>query len=199
VYEIEPEISWHTHVGHGHDSTASRSHQRYYFDLNLLQQEQQDPKYKNSIHTLFYLGLVHCALMEGSEDYQPIYNYPNATFTLEMRHHLSLHIEYLERLIRLHYDSIFQEYVYLTLRWLAYAHHYLLLQPKKAKYYYYQCISYDPERVDCKIELGKLLTFEQNHDTAWEWSKRAFMTMEPTKAWTHTYMYDCSTPLQLAR
>eukprot|EP00957_Ditylum_brightwellii_P046894 3559431-Ditylum_brightwellii.AAC.1 len=98
VSEVEPQVSWHTRVGHGNDSTASRSHQRYYFDLNLLQKEQSDPQYRDSPHTLFYLGLVHSALLEGMEGYKPRYMHPDFRLTPAMQEHLDLHVMYLERL-----------------------------------------------------------------------------------------------------
>ena len=208
VVEVLPEVSWHTHVGHGQGSKASRSHERFYFDLKLLNDEQQDPKYKDSVHTLYYLGLIHCAILEGMPGYQPKYTATKATtinenarleWTPEMQNHLDQHISFLKRLVDLHYDSLFQEYVFLSLRWLAYTHHYILESKEEAIHWYHACISYDSDRVDCKIELSKLYTFQGKHGAAWEWTKRSLTTREPEKAWTHTYMYDCVTPLQVAR
>ena len=199
VSEVEPQVSWHTHVGHGRHRSASRSHKRYYFDLELLEREQADARYTNSTHTLFYLGLVHAALLEGTEGYKPLFLNRDFEPTSEMRHHLHHHVMYLERFIGLHAESYHTEYVFLALRWIAYAYQFLLLQPKEAEMRYRQCIDYDTSRVDCKIELSKLYTFSGKHEKAWEWAMAALGTAREDKAWTHTYMIDCVTPIQVSR
>ena len=66
------QCSWHQTVGHGDagSKVASRTTKRFLFDLSLLEREQLDPRYTDSDHTLYYLGAVYCALVEGDPEYQ---------------------------------------------------------------------------------------------------------------------------------
>jgi len=79
VSEVESTQSWHQTVGHNEakevTKSASRSYTRFLFDLDLLKREQNDPRYKDSQHTLYYLGVAHCALVEAASDfYSPLLN-----------------------------------------------------------------------------------------------------------------------------
>ena len=92
VHEVEANITWHTNVGHGIGAKATFTYERYLFDLDLLYQEQSDPDFKDSAHTLFYLGIVHAALLEGSTGYQSPFLNPDVKLSSKMQQHLELHI-----------------------------------------------------------------------------------------------------------
>ena len=200
VDEVEPTVSWHNIVGHGAEKNASRTYKRFLFDLDLLQKEQNDPKYKDSAHTLFYLGFLHSALLEGTDGYKPPFLHPNFQLSNAMQIHLDLTLLYLKRFVSLHMDSMLTEYVYFSIRWLAYTYFFIMNKPNEAIIWYKQCIDFDNERADCKIELSKLYTFAKNdHLNAWKLANDAFLTKEARKEWTHSCIYEYSIPAQVSR
>jgi len=171
VSEVESDFSWHQTVGHGSKSGASRSYKRLQFDLSLLTLEQADPRYKNSPHTLYYLGAAHCALVESSEDYKIPFLFRNETLTPTQRSHAEGCKEYLTKRVTIHPDAPEMELTWSALRWLAYGQFYLLQNNTAAEYWYGKCVEFDRERVDCKIELSKLYTMEGKHALGEHWTR----------------------------
>ena len=156
VAEVESSNSWHQTVGHGTAVGASRSYKRVQFDVDLLLREQGDPKYKDSQHTLYYLGTAHCALVEVSPDYKVPFLNPGTTLTDLERRNAEECVRYLGLRITLHKNAPEQELTWSAYRWRGYALFYILGEYDKALEAYKECVEFDTERVDCKIEMSKV-------------------------------------------
>ncbi|GMH82552.1 hypothetical protein TL16_g09297 [Triparma laevis f. inornata] len=168
VSEVEQGHSWHQTVGHGEAGNrgASRTYKRFEFDLSLLEREQNDPRYTDSDHTLYYLGAVYCAMVEGSPNYVPPFlsgqNLTGNQLTLA-----SKCTHYHTQRILLHSTSPNRELTYASHRWLPYAYMHMHLDYASAEPHYLDCINFDPERVDCPMELSKLYTWNNRHEEAY--------------------------------
>ena len=105
VSEIETDSSWHQTVGHGSKKGAPLTFKRFLFDLALLEREQNDDRYSDSAHTLYYLGVVHCAMVENAEDYiSPMLN-PGVRLTELQTFRAKECNKYLEKRVALHGNS----------------------------------------------------------------------------------------------
>ena len=79
-----------------------------------------------------------------------------------MQTHFDVTLLYFKRFASLHMDSMLTEHVYFSIRWLAYAHFFIMNKPNEAIVWYKKCIYFDDERANFKIELSKLHTFANN-------------------------------------
>ena len=156
VAEVESAQSWHQSVGHGTTVGASRSYSRIMFDVSLLLLEQSDPAYRDSQHTLYYLGAAHCALVEGSPTYAVPFLNPGSSLTPLERSHALDCVRYLSLRIGLHGNAQEEELTWSAHRWRAYALFYILGDYGKALEAYGECVEFDGERVDCKVEMSKV-------------------------------------------
>jgi len=200
VSEVEGDQSWHQTVGHGDKSGASRSYKRIQFDVSLLEMEQKDDKYKDSQHTLYYLGAAHCAMVEGSEDYKVPFLNEEEELTDLQRTHANNCVTYLERRFRLHENAQERELTWSSLRWLAYCYFYILQEYDKAELWYKKCVEFDVERVDCLVELSKLYSWSGRHVEAYDTALKAATIEFPDRGFSNNfYIYDCVVPLQVSR
>ena len=105
VSEVETDSSWHQTVGHGAVKGASLTYKRFLFDLALLRREQEDERYRDSAHTLYYLGVVHCAMVENADDFiSPLLN-TGAKLTEAQDFNARECNRFLEKRVELHGDS----------------------------------------------------------------------------------------------
>ena len=200
VSEVESDSSWHQTVGHGAKTGASRTYKRFLFDVSLLLKEQADPRYADSAHTLYYMGAAHCALVEADEEYKLPFLNKGEKLTDRQRLNAQKGVEYLEKRIEMHLSAPERELTWSAFRWLAYAKFYLLQDYPSALTWYGKCIAFDPERVDCKIELSKLHTILGDHRSAYFQALDAALTPYPDRSFSNNfYIYDCIVPLQTSR
>ncbi|GMI10243.1 hypothetical protein TrVE_jg91 [Triparma verrucosa] len=201
VSEVESGNSWHQTVGHGEAGNrgASRTYKRFEFDLSLLEREQKDLRYTDSQHTLYYLGAIYCAMVEGSPDYSVPF-LTGLPLTPTQQEHAEKCVYYHTKRIELHKDSINTELTYASHRWLPYSYFYMLLDFESAVPHYKNCIAFDPERVDCPMELSKLYTWTARHEEAYNLSLETILMPYADRSFANSfYTYVCMVPLQASR
>lgn len=49
-----------------------------------------------------------------------------------------------------------KQFVWSSIRWLAYSYHYFMGNSREAERWYHECIDYDPSRVDCIAFLSRV-------------------------------------------
>jgi len=207
VAEVESTQSWHQTVGHNENKavtkSASRSYKRFLFDISLLEREQKDERYRNSQHTLYYLGVAHCALVEASPDYySPAVN-PGIKMSGENRKLAETCVKHLEKMVALYpvtNSTVLGELTWSGLRWLGYNYQFLLDDFAQSERFYKACIEFDVHRVDCKIELSKLYTNHHHPELAYAYALESLKTTWSDRAFSSNfYIFDCVVPVQVQR
>jgi hypothetical protein len=203
VAEAESDHSWHQTVGHGAKKGASRTYKRFLFDIALLEREQASEQYRDSPHTLYYLGAAHCALVESSEeDFKTPLFHPGWELSPTQRKHADTCMYNFKRRMEIHgtEGDPNREMTWGTLRWLGYNSFYLLRDLHGAEQYYLQCIAFDRERTDCKYELSKLYTWKGDDEEAYKWALESVLTPMPMRSFANNfYLYDCLALVQASR
>ncbi|CAM9404102.1 unnamed protein product, partial [Pylaiella littoralis] len=182
---VESNSSWNTNLHH-----HSRSAERFLFDLKHLELDFEDDP--TDLHTLFYLGITKFAYIEsfigkGTHEKTP-----------ELEALVASGMSYFNQAVDLHGGMKNSEFVWGSLRWLAYGYHYFVGDADKAKRAYEACIEYDPARVDCLVFLSRLHLEHGDLDAAWNQAKMALLHRPPAGlVLNYFYTFECFVPAQV--
>ncbi|CAM9598808.1 unnamed protein product, partial [Laminaria digitata] len=89
------------------------------------------------------------------------------------------------------------QYVWSSIRWLAYGYHYFMADNQEAERLYLQCIDYDQGRVDCIIFLSRVYFDNGNLVDAWDQAKVGLLHQSTHyRPVDYFYIYECFAPVQ---